>query len=165
VARIPNIFEQVFRSGDAMTGVAHTGVGGGDGAGGKSQTPDGHIFRQLAGNALHVDGLQGAIDGGLLPLEGSVGDTRTAYLKLISIYVFAHGATSIKVLLVDTDGFEHEVGTSTTEKLVDDLLNDFMILPGWKLKVTADSIGANGAKIVAATDLWFHPAPFHQPQV
>ena len=97
---------------------------------------------------------------------GDQGDVVTinGYRKLVSLYVFAHGATSIKVLLVDTDGFEHEVGTSTGEFLVDDLLNDFMILPGWKLKVTANSIGANGAKIVLATDLWFNPAPLWSRQ-
>jgi hypothetical protein len=162
LARIPNIFEQVFRSGDAMTGVAYTGTGGGDGAGGGAQSQDGHIYRQTPLGGGSPDP---AIDGGLIPLHGELGVSRNAYLKLVSIYVFADGATDINVILVDTDGFEHVVGSASGPRLVDDLLNDFMILPGWNLKVTADNVGAAGAKIVAATDLWFNPAPFPLPQV
>jgi len=87
VARIPNIYEQVFRTGDAMTGVSYTGVGGGDSAGGAAQTADGHIYRVTPLTA------EGAIDGGLLALQGEDEDGNLVeaclgYRKLVSIYVF-----------------------------------------------------------------------------
>lgn len=155
MARIPNIFEQSFRNGDSITGAAYTGSGGGDGAGGSSLSDDKHVFRQTP------LGAEPAIVGGLIPIGGSdTANSRDEYLKLISIYVFSHTATSIKVYAVDTDGFEHEILSSTSETLVDDLLSDFMLLPGWQLKVVSNAVGANGAKIVAAFDLWFNRAPF-----
>jgi len=155
VARVPNIFEQVFRNGDSVTGVAFTGSGGGDGAGGPSLSADKHVYRQTPLAA------EGAIVGGLIPIGGSdTANSRDEYLKLVSIYVYSHTATSIRVIAVDTDGFEHILGSSTTDTYVDDLLNDFMLLPGWNLKVVTNAVGTNGAKIVVAFDLWFNRAPF-----
>lgn len=152
-----------------MSGVAYTGTGEGYAAvpsirfGGGNQSPDGHIVRQTK------DAGDGAIDGGLLPLQGfdvnndgslAYKHECSGYRKMVAIYVFAHGATSIKVVFVDQDGFEHVIRESTTETLVDDLLSDAFLYNGWQVKVVADSVGANGAKVVAAFDTWFNAAPF-----
>lgn len=154
MARIPNIFEQIFESGDDITGVAYTGTGS-DSRNGLSN--DGHVYRQFR------DAGDGAIDGGLIDLAAHGADT--SYRKVIGGYVYSDGATSIDLFLVDPDGFDFLVDSGTTDTLSMGLLEGYGMLPGWGIKVVVDNaVGAGGGKIILYTELWFNPAPFIQPQ-
>lgn len=154
MARIPNIYEQVFEAGDVITGAAYTGTAA------TVQSADGHVYRQTKAVS------DGAIVGGEIPSEATGGDS--LYRKITAVYVFAEDATEIRVIAVDPDGYEFVAYSTTSGNCLIIPEGDYYpVLPGWSVKVEADTsngsnaLGAGGGKIMFVLDPWFQPAAFN----
>ena len=154
MARIPNIFEQLFVAGDTVLGGAY----GGSPA--PVQSADGHVYRQT-----RIPG-DGAIDGGFIPTEATGGHAH--YRVATAVYVFVSDATEIRVVAVDPDGYEFILYTQTGgECLIIGEDIRYPIYPTWTVKIEADTsnggnaVGVDGAKIVIVVDPWFQPAAFN----
>lgn len=154
MARIPNIYEQLFEAGDTISGVAYTGTET------PVQSADGHVYRQLKA------GGDPAIDGGVIPSQATGGGD--LYRKITAVYVFAEDATLISVIAVDPDGYEFVIySTASGDCLIIPEGDYYPVLPGWSVKVEVTTsnglnvLGAGGGKIMFVLDPWFQPAAFN----
>lgn len=148
MARIPNIFEQLFESGDTVTGVAYTGEAT------ATQSDDGHIYRQTKSGSE-----AGAINGGLIPMNVNGG--AGLYRLFGAAYISLPGCSNIDIRVVDPDtSKEFVVATAAAAEIVAQTTDSNSPLPpGWVIKVVATGTLTGDGKIWLSLDQWFYASP------